>query len=167
MKHLRILTAGAGTITLLASAPGFATAPSGLGVNGIVNGHYGTLTMNTAGDKTGQWGLILKTLADTDMGVDEVSLTGSGYTGWHAHPGPVFVTVTQGSIKWYDGSNPLCTPHTYSEGQSFIEPAYKIHNAVNNSSSVTAIFVAMTIKPVGFVGPAFVLDRAEPNNCKF
>jgi quercetin dioxygenase-like cupin family protein len=79
----------------------------------------------------------------------------------------VFVTVTDGTLTWYDGSNPLCTPHTYHVGKSFIENAYKVHNAVNPSSSASVTFIAVTIKPVGFVGPNFVLDRPEPNNCKF
>ena len=30
-----------------------------------------------------------------------------------------------------------------------------------------AEYVAITIKPEGFVGPSFRLDRAEPNNCDF
>jgi quercetin dioxygenase-like cupin family protein len=167
MHRFRILTSSAVATALLAAAPAFATAPAGLGVVGVVNGNYGTLGVNTAGDKTGQWGLILKTLANTDIGVDQVSLDPSGHTGWHAHPGPVFVTVTDGSLTWYDGSNPLCTAHTYHVGDSFIESAYKVHNAVNPSSSAGVTFIAVTIKPVGFVGPAFVLDRPEPNNCHF
>jgi hypothetical protein len=38
---------------------------------------------------------------------------------------------------------------------------------MNASGSNTAEFVAIVIKPAGFVGPAFRLDRAEPNNCNF
>jgi len=144
-----------------------ATPGSGFAPGGIVNGHFGTIQVNTADNKTGDWGLILKTLDDTDMGVDRLSVQPGGYSGWHAHPGPVFVTVTQGSIIWYDGSDGLCTPHTYSQGESFIERPYRVHNAKNASNSEPAEFIAMTIKPVGFVGPAFRLDRAEPNNCHF
>ena len=167
MKNFGILASALTTAALLTSTPAFATAPAGLGVVGVVNGNYGTLNVNTAGDKTGQWGLILKTLDNTDIGVDQVTLDPSGHTGWHAHPGPVFVTVTDGSLTWYDGSNPLCTPHTYHVGDSFIEGTYKVHNAVNPSGSASVTFIAVTIKPVRFVGPAFVLDRPEPNNCKF
>lgn len=90
-----------------------------------------------------------------------------GSSGWHAHPAPVFVTVIDGSIIWVDGSDPLCTPHTYNEDESFIEDAYRIHNVRNASNSETAEFVAIVIKPVGFVGPLFRLDRPEPNNCTF
>ena len=80
---------------------------------------------------------------------------------------PVFVAVTQGSVIWFNGSVPLCSSQTFGVGQSFIEPAYGPHNVMNASSSAGAEYVAITIKPSGFVGPAFRLDRAQPNNCNF
>ena len=99
--------------------PAFAT-PSGSGFapSPIVNGNFGTLGVNTSSQKTDKWGLILKTLDETDIGVDRLGIQPGGVSGWHAHPSPVFVTVTQGSVVWYDGSDPLCSAHTYSAGQS-------------------------------------------------
>jgi quercetin dioxygenase-like cupin family protein len=171
MNYLRIITVGATSAALVLSsflvAPALATPGSGFAPSPIVNGHFGTLHENTPGNKTGKWGLILKTLDDTDIGADRLTVQPSGVSGWHAHPSPVFVTVTHGTIIWYDGSNPLCTPHTYDTGDSFIEHAYVVHNVQNASSSDTAEFIAVVIKPVGFVGPAFRLDRSEPNNCAF
>jgi quercetin dioxygenase-like cupin family protein len=76
-----------------------------------------------------------------------------------------FMTVTEGSIIWYDGS--LRAPHTYVAGESFIEDTYKAHNVVNASNSAQAVFVAIVIKPAGFVGPAFRLDRPKPAVCNF
>lgn len=163
--------AGASASALIVSsiliAPVLATPGSNFTPSPIVSGNFGTLNVNTANDKTGKWGMHLKTLDSTDIGADRLTVQAGGFSGWHAHPAPVFVTVTQGSIIWRDGSDPLCPGHTYSTGQSFIEPAYKIHNATNASSSESAEFVAMTIKPEGFVGPAFRLDRPAPNNCNF
>ena len=166
-RTLIAISTAAALSSSLFVAPAGATPGSGFAPSPIVNGHFGTLNVNTADDKTGKWGLHLKTLDDTDIGADRLTVQASGYSGWHAHPAPVFVTVTQGTIIWYDGSDGLCTPHTYSQGQSFIERPYRVHNAKNASNSEPAEFIAMTIKPVGFVGPAFRLDRAEPNNCHF
>ena len=94
----------------LVSAQAQASPASGFVPSPIVNGHFGTLNENTAGNKTGNWGMILKTLDDTDIGVDRLTLQSSGYSGWHAHPANVFVTVTHGTITWIDGSDPLCVP---------------------------------------------------------
>lgn len=171
MNYLRTIAIGASAAALLGSSllvvPALATPGSGFAPSLIVNGHYGTLHVNTPGDKTGKWGLILKTLDDTDISSDRLTIQASGYSGWHAHPGPVFVTVTQGSVTWYNGSDPLCTGHTYNAGQSFVEDAYVIHNVVNASSSMGAEIIAIAIKPEGFAGPAFRLDRPMPNNCNF
>jgi quercetin dioxygenase-like cupin family protein len=163
MKALKLAAAG----LIVAGAPALPTPGSGFAPSPIVNGHFGTLNENTANDKTGQWGMILKTLDETDIGADRLTLQGGGHSGWHAHPANVFVTVTQGSVVWYDGSDPLCTPHAYSAGQSFIERAYRIHDVRNASGSASAEFIAIVIKPDGFPGPAFRLDRPEPNNCNF
>jgi quercetin dioxygenase-like cupin family protein len=148
----------------IVSAPASATPGSGFAPSPIVNGTFGTLTVNTSNDKTDKWGMILKTLSSTDIGADRLTVQSGGYSGWHAHPAPVFVTVTQGSIIWYNGSDPLCTGTPHSAGDSFIEDAYVTHNITSASG---AEFVAVVIKPSGFPGPAFRLNRDKPNNCNF
>jgi len=147
------------------AAPAAATPGQNFTPSPVVNGHFGALSINTAGDKTGKWGLILKTLDDTDIGADRLSVQPQGYSGWHAHPSPVFVTVTQGTIEWYDAA--LCAAHTYTQGQSFIEPAYGAHNVRNPAAAggQVAEFIAVVIKPANFVGPAFRLDKDLPSSC--
>jgi quercetin dioxygenase-like cupin family protein len=167
MKPIKHVAAVIGMGLLAASAcigaPALATGGSGISVSNFVTGHYGLVNENTAQDKTGKWGMVLKTLDDTDIGADDLTLQAGGFTGWHAHPSPVFVTVTEGTIVLVDGSDPLCTPHTYSAGQSFIEGAYRVHNVQNNSGSV-AKFKAIRIHPTGV---AFRIDEVKPNNCNF
>ena len=163
----RIIIGTAAAAALVAATTALATPGSGVGVSGIVNGEFGTIHQDTAGGKTDKWGLILKTLDDTDIGADQITLAGGGYTGWHNHPAPVFITVTEGTVIWYDGSDPLCTPHTFHTGDSYIEPAFHIHNAVNASASAEAQFRAIRLNPHGTSGPAFRVDQPEPNNCSF
>lgn len=152
--------------TSLLASPVAATPGGGFAPSPVVTGHYGKLNLNTADDKTGKWGMILKTLDLTDVGVDKLTVQPSGTSGWHAHPSSVFITVTSGTIMWYDGSDPLCTAHSYTAGQSFIETAYTPHNVRNASSTATAEFYATTLKPAGFVGPSFRIDVSpRPNNC--
>ena len=168
MTHQRIirLCASAALASAAVLSPAAATAPQGLTVNGIVSGSFGTINLNTSSHKTGQWGMILKTLDDTDIGADEVNLAGGGYTGWHSHPSAVFVTITQGSVQWFNGSDPACPSTTYHAGQSFIEDAFIIHNVKNASSSAAAEMVAIHINPAGTSGPAFRIDEPKPTNCR-
>jgi len=166
-RTIRLTVASSLLMASVLSAPALATPGSGFAPSPIVNGNFGTLGVNTSSQKTDKWGLVLKTLDETDIGVDRLGIQPGGVSGWHAHPAPVFVTVTQGSIVWYDGSDPLCSARTYSAGQSFIEGAYKPHNVKNSSDSAGAEYVAVVIKPSGYPGPAFRLDRSKPNNCNF
>jgi quercetin dioxygenase-like cupin family protein len=164
MLHLRTITTRAAATFLfacLATAPATAQ-PVGLSVKNIVTGHYGTVDVKTENSKVGHWGMILKTKDDTDLGTDEITLDGGGETGWHNHPAAVFVTVTEGSIVWYDGTNALCPGTTYNTGQSFIEDAFVIHNAKNASQGQEAKFVAMHINPTGV---PFVTGQPKPGGC--
>ena len=159
------VSVGALVASSLAAVPALATPGSGFQPAPIVNGHFGTLDVKA--EKVGQWDLLLKTKDDTDVGADRLTVQPQGYSGWHSHPGPVLVTVTQGTVEWYDEA--LCTAHTYTVGQSYIEPAGRAHNVRNPAPAGGAVaeFVAIVIKPEGFVGPAFRLDEPEPNNCAF
>jgi quercetin dioxygenase-like cupin family protein len=143
--------------------PALATPGSGFQPSPIVNGHFGTL--NVRAERLAKWDLHLRTKDDTDIGADRLTVQPQGYSGWHSHPGPVFVTVTQGTVEWYDEA--LCTAHTYTVGQSYIEPAGRAHD-VRNPAPVggeVAEFIAIVIKPAGFIGPAFRIDERKPNNC--
>ena len=43
------------------------------------------------------------------------------HTGWHSHPGPVFITVTEGTLTYYLYDDPTCTPHTVTKGSGFVD----------------------------------------------
>ena len=144
----------------LIAAP-VAAAPVGLSVVPVVNGHFGELSVLPT-DKTGNWSMLLKTHADTDVGADQITLAGGGSTGWHSHPAAVFVTVTSGSVVWYDGTNRVCPGHHYGVGDSFMEGAGVIHNAVNASGSADAQFIAVRMNPTGV---PFVAPEDKPTNC--
>jgi quercetin dioxygenase-like cupin family protein len=160
MKTIRIISTALIASSIVA-APASATPPSGIGVVGVVNGHFGQLDVSPS-DKSGKWDMLLKTHVDTDVGADDITLQGGGSTGWHSHPATVFVTVVRGSITWYDGTDPVCPGHHYGTGQSFIESANIIHNAINASSSAEAEFVAVRMNPTGV---PFVNDESKPTNC--
>jgi quercetin dioxygenase-like cupin family protein len=146
-------------------APAIATPPAGFGVSTVVNGHFGVIQENTAGDKTDKWGMILKTLDDSDVGADLITLQPQGTSGWHSHPAPVFVTVTQGTIEWADSL--LCAPKVLNVGDSVIEHAFRAHVARNpaQAGGQVAQLIAVRIKPTSVVGPAFRIDEPLPNNC--
>jgi quercetin dioxygenase-like cupin family protein len=164
MKSLgTVMTASAALVaSAFAVAPARATPPSGFSVSTVVNGRFGAIQENTAGNKTDKWGMILKTLDDSDVGADLITLQPGGTSGWHSHPAPVFVTVTQGTIEWMDSL--LCTPRTLNVGDTVVEHTARPHVAQNSGSGVAQL-IAVRIKPTSVVGPAFRVDEPVPNNC--
>ena len=163
LKKLRATSIAVLAFAMAATgATSSATPGSGFAPSVVVNGHFDSLSQMT--DKTGKWDLSIKSKGDTDVGTDWLSIAAGGYSGWHTHPAPVFVTVTSGSIVWYDGSNPICAPHTYSAGESFVEPAGRNHYVRNASTSATAEYVAIRMNPTGV---PFRQDAPKPSGCDF
>jgi hypothetical protein len=68
-------------------------------------------------------------------------------TGWHTHPGPVFITVTVGQLTYYERDDPTCTGHVVSAGHGFVDNGRG--HIVRNESGQTAQDVSVIIAPVG------------------
>ena len=86
-----------------------------------------------------------------------------GYSGWHSHPGPVYVTVVSGTLTIYEGTDPDCAPHTYTAGQAFVDGESNgfFHMAKNWSTDTPVNLVATYTGPVG---AATRIDHDDPNN---
>jgi hypothetical protein len=69
------------------------------------------------------------------------------YTGWHSHPGPVFITVTLGELTYYEYDDPTCTGHVVSAGQGFVDNGRG--HIVRNESGQPAQDVSVIFAPVG------------------
>jgi quercetin dioxygenase-like cupin family protein len=143
-----------------ASGVAFATPGSGFTNTPYPVGHFSPLDVKA--DKTDKWDLFLKTKDRTDIGVDRLSIAPGGQSGWHSHTGPVFVTVTKGSIIRYDGSDSRCPVTTYRVGHTFVEDPNVVHLVANASDTEPAEFVAVQMRPEGAAGR---VDQPQPANC--
>jgi hypothetical protein len=88
-------------------------------------------------------------------------------SGWHTHPGPTFVIVTQGSVTEYAGDDPTCTPHVYTAGtpnNAFVEPGGNYVHMVRDETGAPATTIAMRIVPAGALPRQ---DAPDPGNCHF
>jgi quercetin dioxygenase-like cupin family protein len=82
--------------------------PSGVSVHGVAkelkDDNYFNVYLTTQGPAT--------------ISSQVASFQAGGENGWHSHPGLVTVTLTQGSIVWYDGN---CKPTIYNAGDAWVE----------------------------------------------
>jgi quercetin dioxygenase-like cupin family protein len=101
----------------------------------------------------------------TDTVVLTTTINPGGSTGWHSHPGPAFIVVTQGTLTVYDGDDPSCMPHRYSAGTGFLDAGLgHVHIARNEGTTpVTVVQTYLNVPPGG--SPR--IDAAAPGNCPF
>lgn len=88
-------------------------------------------------------------------------------TGWHTHPGPSLIVVTQGSVAVYDGDDPTCTPHVYTANTAnngFVDPGGGHVHVIRNESGSVAKTIAVQLIPAGADRRQ---DAADPGNCSF
>jgi quercetin dioxygenase-like cupin family protein len=92
------------------------------------------------------WLLFTRIYGDSDLYITQNTIQPGGQSGWHSHPGPSLVTVTEGTVTVY---HPGCAFETYSVGQSFTDLGCgDVHNVVNETAA-EAKTIAVQIVPHG------------------
>ena len=98
----------------------------------------------------------IKTKGEWVSRVVHYKIVPGGFTGWHSHPGPVFVMITAGTMTKYEAGDP--TPAVYPAGTGFVEGAGDVHNA-GNAGTTDLQFVAFFLTPAG---AAIRIDEPAP-----
>jgi len=146
---------------LLALAAFVATAkaepPSGVTPTLLARGTYDPFD-EVLSDPQGPIGFGAAARTPLDTVVRRHDYQPQSTTGWHRHPGPVFITVTSGTLTYYVYDDPTCTPHTVSAGQGFVDDGQG--HVVRNESDESAQDVSVITAPVG--GP-FRTERDAPS----
>ena len=63
-----------------------------------------------------EWLLFTMVRGDSDLYITQNTIQPGGQSGWHTHPGPSLVTVTEGTVTVHEDN---CTSATYSVGRTF------------------------------------------------
>jgi quercetin dioxygenase-like cupin family protein len=105
----------------------------------------------------------IRTEGMSDVYVREVTIAPEGQTGWHAHPGPGFVSVKSGVGTYYSGEDDDCTPVVHPAGTGFMEPAGPVHILRNEGTEPLDVVVLFILPP----GAAPRIDMPNPGNCPF
>ena len=161
MKRRRSLLAALASVTallLLAAVVASTNAepPAGVTPTLLARGTYDAF--NVRSERKGPVAFKAEAKAPTDVVVRRHDYTAHSTTGWHRHPGPVFITVTLGTLTYYEYDDPTCTPHTVSAGQGFVDDGRG--HVVRNETDQPAQDVSVITAPVG--GP-FRTDLDAPS----
>jgi quercetin dioxygenase-like cupin family protein len=121
-------------------------------------GNLGTFHIQS---KANGYDVELKSHDNTDIAVVDITVTPGGHSGWHYHPGPVLVVVKTGTITFYMGDDPSCSPQVHPAGTTFIEKGGMVGLA-RNQGEVNATVVATFFVPAG---SPLRIDAPEPSQC--
>jgi quercetin dioxygenase-like cupin family protein len=91
-----------------------------------------------------EWNAKFVTSGPSNFIVQDVSYFPGGHTGWHSHPGILLVSVTEGSIEWYNAN---CERTVYNVGDSLTESTAT--HFVRNVGSVNARFMVTYVLAKG------------------
>lgn len=112
---------------------------------------------------TGDWHVEVKAHPNLDVAVQQIVFQPGGHSGWHMHPGPVFIQVVSGTMTFYSSHDPDCTPIVRTAGQGFLDVGDHAHIARNESSSPATNVVTYLAPP----GATLRTDQPNPGNCPF
>ncbi len=126
----------------------------------VGRGNLGTFHIQS---KAGAYDVELKSHDNTDIVVANIAVAPGGHSGWHFHPGPVLVVVKTGTITFYMGDDPTCSPHVHPAGTTFFENGGMVGIA-RNEGTVEATTVVTFFVPAG--SPTRI-DAPAPGNCSF
>jgi hypothetical protein len=88
-----------------------------------------------------------KSKTPVDMVVQTHDYKAGSTTGWHTHPGPVFITVTKGELTFYEVDDPNCSPRVVRAGEGYVDTGHG--HIGRNETTLEAQDVTVAIAPVG------------------
>ena len=149
----------------LASAVGLTWATPGSGTQSML---IGRATFEDAfkvkrKTRTSDWEVEVKAKPALDVAVQMITFQPGGHSGWHSHPGPVFISVVAGEMTFYEADDPNCAPVVRHAGQGFLDTGEHAHIARNETTAPATNVVTYFVPP----GSPVRTDEPNPGNCPF
>ena len=158
MKMIGMLAASGfvGSVAIMMASPAVGVTPTLIG-----RGTYDSFQVKS--DSHSLVDFEAKAKSPMDIVVRTHDYVAGGSTGWHTHPGPVFITVTQGTVTFYEYDDPTCTPTVVSAGQGYVDTGRG--HIGRNQTGAPAKDVTVIMAPVGL---AFRDELPAPGpSCSF
>jgi hypothetical protein len=141
-----------------------ATPPSGFVGTTLAVGRFDEIDARNMVLPPNFWQAKLRTQGQSDLYVQSNVWQPGGTTGWHTHPGHSLITVTAGTVTAYEGDDPSCTPHVYTQGMGFVDDGGDHVHVIRNEGAVEARTITVQLIPAAAIRR---IDAPAPGNCAF
>jgi quercetin dioxygenase-like cupin family protein len=112
---------------------------------------------------TGDWHVEIKSKPAFDLAVQSIVFDSASQSGWHSHPGPVFIQVVKGTMTFYESDDPTCTGIVRTAGEGYLDVGDHAHIARNETLEQAENIVTYFAPP----GAPLRIDEPSPGNCPF
>ena len=109
------------------------------------------------------WHVELKSKPGFDLAVQSIVFEPGTHSGWHSHPGPVFILIKTGEMTFYESHDPQCQPIRRKAGEGFLDVGDHAHIARNETDHPAENIVMYLAPP----GATLRKDEPAPGNCPF
>ncbi len=119
------------------------------------------INLRRSGDD--HWSVSVKAKPALDVAVQSIVFQPGGQSGWHSHPGPVFISVVSGTMTFYESDDPDCEPVVRHAGEGYLDLGDHAHIARNETGEPATNLVTYLAPP----GATLRIDQPDPGNCRF
>jgi hypothetical protein len=109
------------------------------------------------------WEVEVEARPGLDITVQRIVFQPGGQSGWHSHPGPVFISVVEGTMTFYESDDADCAPIIRHAGEGYVDVGDHAHIARNETSGPATNVVTYLSPP----GAALRIDQPRPDHCPF
>jgi hypothetical protein len=155
----------AGMVVAVCISAGATWATPGSGTSSVL---VGRATIQDAfkvkrASEEDNWKVAVHAKPALDVAVQTITFQPGGQSGWHTHPGPVFISVVEGTMTFYESDDPTCSPIVRHTGEGFLDTGEHAHIARNETGAPARNVVTYFAPP----GAALRIDAPDPGNCPF
>ncbi len=109
------------------------------------------------------WEAEIEAKPSLQVVVQRIEFRPGGHSGWHRHPGPVFILVVSGTMTFYESDDPGCSPIVRGAEQGYLELGEHAHIGRNEGAGPAQIVVTYFAPQ----GAALRIDAPDPGHCPF
>jgi quercetin dioxygenase-like cupin family protein len=108
-----------------------------------------------------EWRVQVDAKGGLDVATQTIVFPAGSQSGWHVHPGPVFIVVQEGTMTFYEAD---CSTTVVQAGHGFLDTGVEPHIA-RNESGAPALNVVTYLVPPGTAALRTNVD--PPPDCGF
>jgi quercetin dioxygenase-like cupin family protein len=162
MRSTKVVAGGlVAALVLTISFVKFANATSSSGTTSTLVGlaTYDPFKVKRKG--VNDWEVEVEAKPGLTIATQTITFDPGGQSGWHSHPGPVFISVREGTMTFYEED---CSSKVVTAGYGFLDTGTHAHLA-RNESGASATNVVTYFAPPNTPSTGLRINQPQPVSC--